>query len=267
MLAPSSQQSGLQGNVECNKLGADSLLDNGPGSRAQDQQEANRETEQGVGQGAPREIKRKIARIVARVFAREIPRDTTQEVTQEVTPREIIPQEDAPQEDAPQQVAQDIQQPVNQPANQQIQLIRATMTRESRWLQLTFPVGSDRLVDEFCTEVNRNLSIMRTTIASSAYIPDPGPGCRVMLPVHGLVRVTPPPTPTLYFGSQRAAKRFKKHTFVFEHPSEDEESQKALYMPDMSIGVFREKLSSKGSRVWSWWPNPNSHLRSRPFRL
>ncbi|KID81585.1 hypothetical protein MGU_11076 [Metarhizium guizhouense ARSEF 977] len=237
-----------------------------------------------------REIGREIGKEIASAIAGEIPREATQEDTREATqeviprdtpqgdaPQEVIPGGVAPREIAPQQVVQNIQQPVNQRDNQKIQLLSATMTRtslRSSWrLQLTFPHGSESLVDEFCTEFNRNLSwshILKRK-ASSAYIldapdpPDPALGCRVILPVNGLVQVAPVPIPTLHFGSKRAAKIFKKHAYVFEHPPEDAESQKSLYMPAMSIDAFREKLSSRGSRVWSWWPNPNSHLHSGAF--
>ncbi|KFG79811.1 hypothetical protein MANI_008907 [Metarhizium anisopliae] len=239
-----------------------------------------------IGREIGKEIGKEIARFIAGEIARQAREEATQGATQKVIPRdtpqadapqEVIPGGLAPREIAPQQVAQDIRQPVNQQDNQQIQLLGATMTRtslRSSWrLQLTFPHGSESLVDEFCTEFNRNLSwshILRRK-ASSAYIldapdpPDPALGCRVILPVHGLVQVAPVPIPTLHFGSKRAAKSFKKHAYVFEHPPEDAESQKALYMPAMSIDAFREKLSSRGSRVWSWWPNPNFHLHSGAF--
>ncbi|KAK8915330.1 hypothetical protein H634G_08200 [Metarhizium anisopliae BRIP 53293] len=312
MLAPGRQRSGPQSDIGCNGRGADGILDNDPDSRVQYQQEANQETEQEVERGVAREIGeeigkeiakeivkevareiaiareigREVGKEIASVIAGEIPRQARQEATQEVIPRDtpqgdapqaVIPGGLAPREIAPQQVAQNIQQPVNQLDNQQIQLLGATMTRtslRSSWrLQLTFPHGSESLVDEFCTEFNRNLSwshILRRK-ASSAYIldapdpPDPALGCRVILPVHGLVQVAPVPIPTLHFGSKRAAKSFKKHAYVFEHPPEDAESQKSLYMPAISIDAFREKLSSRGSRVWSWWPNPNFHLHSGAF--
>ncbi|KID62972.1 uncharacterized protein G6M90_00g079740 [Metarhizium brunneum] len=306
MFAPGRQRSGLQGDIDCNERGADGILDIDTDSRVQDQQASNQQKEQEAIQEVAREIGKEIAKELAReigrevgkevgkeiasVIAGEIPRaarlEATQEDTQKVIPRdtpqgdapqEVIPGGLAPREIAPQQVAQNIQQPVNQLDNEQIQLLRATMTRaslRSSWrLQLTFPHGSESLVDEFCTEFNRNLSwshILKRK-ASSAYIldapdpPDPALGCRVILPVHGLVQVAPVPIPTLHFGSKRAAKNFKKHAYVFEHPPEDAESQKSLYMPAMSIDAFREKLSSRGSRVWSWWPNPNSHLHSGAF--
>ncbi|KAF5127234.1 hypothetical protein E5D57_008162 [Metarhizium anisopliae] len=304
MFAPGRQRSGHQGDIDCNERGADGILDNDTDSRVQDQQESNQKREKEAIQEVAREIGKEIAREIAReiaiareigravgkeiasVIAGEIPREARQEATQEVIPRdtpqgdapqEVIPGGLAPRQIAPQQVAQNIQQPVNQLDNQQIQLLGATMTRtslRSSWrLQLTFPHGSESLVDEFCTEFNRNLSwshILKRK-ASSAYIldapdpPDPALGCRVILPVHGLVQVAPVPIPTLHFGSKRAAKSFKKHAYVFEHPPEDAESQKSLYVPAMSIDAFREKLSSRGSRVWSWWPNPNSHLHSGAF--
>lgn len=298
MLAPGRQRSGLQGDIDCNERGADGILGNDTDSRVQDQQESNQQIDQEFERGVAREIGeeigkeiakeivkevareiaiareigREVGKEIASVIAGEIPREARQEATQEVIPGGL-----APREVAPQQVAQNIQQPVNQLDNQQIQLLGATMTRtslRSSWrLQLTFPHGSESLVDEFCTEFNRNLSwshILKRK-ASSAYIldapdpPDPALGCRVILPVHGLVQVAPVSIPTLHFGSKRAAKSFKKHAYVFEHPPEDAESQISLYMPAMSTDAFREKLSSRGSRVWSWWPNPNFHLHSGAF--
>ena len=251
MLAPGCQRSGHQGDVDCNERGADGILDNDPDGRVQDQQESNQQREQEVKQGVAREIGKEIGKEIAKEIAREIAREigrevgkeiasviaeeisrkARQEAAQEVIPRdtprgdvpqEVIPGGLAPREIAPQQVAQNIQQPVNQLDNQQIQLLRATMTRasfRSSWrLQLTFPHGSESLVDEFCTEFNRNLSwshILKRK-ASSAYIldapdpPDPALGCRVILPVHGLVQVAPVPIPTLHFGSKRGCEKLQK---------------------------------------------------------
>ncbi|KAK3371098.1 hypothetical protein B0T24DRAFT_667824 [Lasiosphaeria ovina] len=156
----------------------------------------------------------------------------------------------------------------------------------SRWLELTFPPGTDRLANEYCTELNRETHNVWRKLSQwprvarfhrktynvwrklsqwprAAHFPDPPDTPepltpettrRIMVPVYGLRQVTPSPeAPEVKFTQEfrhgwQAAK-FKNYAILFEHPSDERSNRKKLIMPALSREEFREKLSSKESKV------------------
>ncbi|KAH8907482.1 hypothetical protein BR93DRAFT_967385 [Coniochaeta sp. PMI_546] len=135
----------------------------------------------------------------------------------------------------------------------QIHLVEAVRQPGSRWLDLTFPAGRERLVKEYCSELNRRTyrghRVLRRR-RKAAYIPDlPNHPCTIRLHVPGHMEVTNDSVCgiTLGFRHLSTAKEFKKYAIVFENLSEDE--PKKLIMPPISEKAFREKMSSQGAKV------------------
>ncbi len=141
-----------------------------------------------------------------------------------------------------------------------LNILLDSVVLSSQWLELTFPAGSERLVNEYCIEVNRKRSRGRTR---TAYVLDalgqPRTARRIKVPAPRHVTVTEHPESNfaLRFEHTRRAARFKKYAILFDYPSNNTPDRETLILPAKPEEYLREELSSPGSKLvryrWYMW--------------
>ena len=129
----------------------------------------------------------------------------------------------------------------------------------SEGLEFTFPAGSERLVNEYCIEVNRKRSFLQTTAAARVLkaLHQPVTARRMVVPAPRRVKVTEHPESrfALQFEHTRGAAQFKKDAILFDYPSNSTSDDKTLILPAKPQEDLREELSSLGSKMvhYAWY--------------
>lgn len=161
--------------------------------------------------------------------------------------------DDQPKEETDIQKVEEEEKDTNKTNNNDIRLL---IMKEGllglRWLELTFPPGSDRFVNEYCTELSR-----RSRWYIQAYRPSPpGPGPeehpRVIVRIMGGGKLVAHDESTfaLEFPSRGIARMFLRYAMIFEAPMGDAPDMRRAIIAPWSEEGYREKLACKGSSMW-----------------
>jgi len=132
-----------------------------------------------------------------------------------------------------------------------------------RWLELTFPSGSDRVANEYCIELNRKW-MPPQAYRLGPLCPDPQKRPKVIVPVFGLVKMVAHGGSTLArvleFKNQRRARLFRDYAMIFEPLTDESSDANKLIISPWSEEVYRGRLACQGSTMFYFVKSPFIYL-------